>query len=104
MPINDQYVQSLGPIYRDILAAYPQFDSTRKAGNCLSFQSLYSALDGKYNLGPIQTACKKMRDVGIMEIKNGIFACPTQTGEELISAITGKTTPDQEVPPIGSPF
>ena len=46
MPISDQYVQNLPDIYRDILAAYPHFDSTRRAGYGLSYHSLYSALEG----------------------------------------------------------
>ena len=46
MPIDDQYVSNLPHIYRDVLAAYPTFDSTRKVGYGLSYQSLYSALEG----------------------------------------------------------
>ena len=48
-PVNvpHEYVENLPAIYRDLLAAFPQFDSTRKVGYGLSFQSLYSALEGK---------------------------------------------------------
>ena len=51
MPIDNQYVTDLPDIYRAILAAYPRFDSTRKVGYGLSYQSLYSALEGQYTLG-----------------------------------------------------
>ena len=30
MPITEQYVQSLAEIYRDVLSAFPSFDTTRK--------------------------------------------------------------------------
>ena len=103
MPIDERYVQNLPDVYRDILAAYPRFDSTRHAGYGLSYQSLYSALEGKYHLGQIKTACENMAEVEIMEIRHSIFACPTTTGEELISAITGKTVPASDVPPIEPP-
>jgi hypothetical protein len=100
MHVTDEYVNSLPAIYRDILAAYPQFDATRKAGFGLSYQSLYSALDGKYSPGEIQMACERMADGGVMEIKHEIFANPTPLGEELIAAITGKTLAEPAVPPF----
>ena len=104
MPIDDQYVQNLPDIYRDVLAAYPRFDSTRKVGYGLSYQSLYSALEGEYTLGQIKKACENMAEVGLMEIKHRIFACPTSLGEELIAAITGGTVPVSDVPPIMPPL
>ena len=103
MPIDDKYVEDLPEIYRDILGAYPRFDSTRQAGYGLSYQSLYSALDGKYRIGQIKTACENMAQVGIVKIKNNIFACPTTIGEELISAISGTPVPTSDVPPIAPP-
>jgi hypothetical protein len=98
MPISPEYVNSLPEIYRDILAAFPRFDPTRKAGYGLSYPSLYSALDGKYNLGQIRVACERMAEDGVMEIKNEIFADPTPLGEELIAAITGGHVPPPDVP------
>lgn len=103
MPITDEYVKSLPAIYRDILAAFPQFDSMRKVGYGLSYQSLYSALSGKYNLGEIQMACERMAEGGVMEIKNEIFAHPTPLGEELIAVVTGGTVPQWAVPPFNPP-
>jgi hypothetical protein len=104
MPVTAEYVRSLPPVYRDILAAFPQFDSTRKSGYGLSFQSLYSALDGEYTLGQIQAACEQMAQAGVMEIRNKIFATPTPFGEELIAAITGADlAPNATVPPFPAP-
>ena len=103
MPIDNQYVTNLPDIYRAILAAYPRFDSTRKVGYGLSYQSLYSALEGQYTLGQIMTACKNMADGKVMQIKRGIFACPTPLGEKLIASITGNPIPELEVPPFNPP-
>ena len=102
--IPDKYVKSLPDIYRDILAAFPRFNATRKVGYGLAYQSLYSALDGKYLLGQIMQACQNMAEENVMEIKNEIFVCPTDLGEELIAAITGGTVPPAlKVPPFKPP-
>ena len=104
MPITADYVSSLPAIYRDILAAFPQFDPTRKAGYGLSYQSLYSALNSKYNLGEIKLACEQMAEAGVMEIKHAIFVTPTPMGEELIAAVTGSSAPKLGVPPFPVPL
>ena len=104
MPITDEYVESLPDIYRDVLAAFPQFNSTRKVGYGLAYQSLYSALDGKYTLGQIIIACENMAEGGVMEIKHTTFACPTPLGEELIAAVAdGTIVPELEIPPFNPP-
>ena len=103
MPISDEYVNSLPEIYRDILAAFPQFNPTRTVGYGLSYQSLDSALDHKYRFDQIKTACESMAAGGVMEIKHDIFACPTPLGEELITAITGIAAPTLEVEPFPPP-
>jgi len=66
-----------------------------------AYYSLYSALNGKYNLGEIKEACEQMAQAGVMEIKHAIFATPTPTGEELIAAVTGDgPAPKAGVPPF----
>lgn len=100
MPISDEYVERLPEIYRDMLAAFPEFNPTRKVGYGLAFQSLYSALDGKYTLGEIKMACENMAKGGVMEINHDIFACPTPLGEKLITTITGIAAPTLEVEPF----
>ena len=104
MPITDEYVESLPDIYRDVLAAFPQFNPKRKFGYGLAYQSLYSALDGKYTFGQIEMACENMAEGGVMEIKHTTFACPTPLGEELIAAVTGGPIALKlEVPPFNPP-
>ena len=104
MTITDEYVESLPEIYRDILAAFPQFNPTRKVGYGLAYQSLDSALDGKYTLGQIRQACQNMAKGGVMQIKHTIFVCPTHLGEELIAAVTGgPIAPTLDVPPFNPP-
>jgi hypothetical protein len=103
MPVTDKYVKGLPEIYRDILAAFPRFDPTRRMGYGLSYPSLYSALNGKYNLGEIRLACERMAESGVMEIKNELFAHPTPLGEELIAAAAGGRVPAQAVPAFPPP-
>lgn len=103
MPITEQYVQSLADVYRDLLSAFPSFDTTRKVGHGLSFQSLYSALNGKYTLGEIKTACLEMEKGGVVTIRNQIFAHPTPIGEELIARVTGGQVAAPIVPPFNPP-
>jgi hypothetical protein len=103
MAIDAEYVKSLPEIYREILAAVPRFDPTRKAGYGLSFPSLYSALNGKYNLAEIRLACERMAEGGVLEIKNEIFAHPTPLGEELIAAVTHGRVALPGVPAFVSP-
>lgn len=100
MPISAKYVNSLPEIYRDMLAAFPQFNPTRMAGHGLSFQSLYSALGGKHTLGQIVKAGENMTEGGVVEIEGKLFAYPTPLGEELIAAITGIAAPTLEVEPF----
>ena len=46
-----------------------------------------------YGLEEVQEACKPLADSGFIEIKNEIFAHPTDLGEQsLIAAVTDKTT------------
>lgn len=100
MPISAEYVDSLPEIYRDMLAAFPQFNPTRMAGQGLSYQSLYLGLDDKYTLGQIMKAGENMAEGGVLEIEGKLFACPTPLGEELIAAITGIAAPTLKVEPF----
>ena len=88
-----EYAEKLPDIYREILAAFPRFMPTRKAGFGLAFQSLAADFENrqlKYTMGEIILACEKLRERGFVEIKHGIFVCPTDDGEQLISAVTGQ--------------
>jgi len=103
----NKYVEELPDIYREILAAFPRFMPTRKTGFGLAFQSLAADFEErglKFSLGEIILACEKLRERGLVKIKHRLFVCPTERGEQLISAITGLepaaavTVPD--LPPL----
>jgi hypothetical protein len=87
------YAQSLPDIYRDIMAAFPEIEPNRKAGNGLAFQTLaiYFANTRKgHSLPEVQEACTTLAANGFLEIKDDIFAHPTDLGEKLIAAVTDK--------------
>ncbi len=87
------YAKGLPPIYRDILAAFPAIEPGRRAGYGIAFQTLamHFANSGEgYGFGEVQDACEQLADNGFIKIKNGIFAHPTDLGEQLISAVTAK--------------
>ncbi len=87
------YAKSLPLIYRDIMAAFPAVEPGRKAGYGLAFQTLamhFANTKRGYGLEEVQEACKPLADSGFIEIKNEIFAHPTDLGEQLIAAVTDK--------------
>jgi hypothetical protein len=87
------YAENLPPIYRDILSAFPTIEPGRKAGYGLAFQTLamhFANTARGYSLGDVQEACRRLAEGGFIEIKNGIFAHPTDLGEQLIAAVTGR--------------
>lgn len=86
------YAQQLPSIYRDVLAAFPEIEPRRKAGYGLAFQTLamhFVNTRRRWLLGDVQEACRQLTEHGFLEIKNGIFAHPTNLGEQLIAAVTG---------------
>lgn len=42
------------------------------------------------SLGDVQGACQKSAEAGFVAIRNGIFAHPTEIGEQLIAATSGR--------------
>lgn len=87
------YAKSLPVIYRDIMAAYPVIEPSRKAGYGLAFQTLamhFVNTRREHSLGDVQEACQRLAEEGFIEIKNEIFAHPTDLGEQLIAAVTSR--------------
>jgi hypothetical protein len=87
------YAGSLPPVYREIMAAFPEIEPGRKAGYGLAFQTLamhFANTKRGWGLGEIQEACKQLAASGFIEVKNGIFAHPTDLGEHLIAVVTGR--------------
>lgn len=86
-----EYAKKLPPIYRDIVAAFPRIEPGRKAGYGLALQTLamhFANTGGGHGLEEVREACLRLADSGFIEIKNGIFAHPTDLGEQLIAAVT----------------
>jgi hypothetical protein len=101
--VTQKYVDDLPPIYRDILAVFPDAEPARKAGWGLAYQTLASRLSDKYSLGEIMQACEKMDHGGAVEIKNRMFVHPTDLGEEIVALLTGKRAGQVSVPEFPSP-
>lgn len=92
------YAESLPPIYREILAAFPRLEPGRRQGYGLAFQTLAVDFDDRrtgFDLGQIMQACQALERQGLVTIKNRIFAHPTPLGERLIGIIAG-----QEAQPV----
>jgi hypothetical protein len=87
------YAQRLPPIYRAIMAAFPAIDPGRNAGYGLAIQTLamhFANTRSGYSFGEVQEACLQLEHRGFIEIKNGIFAHPTELGEQLIAVVTNR--------------
>jgi hypothetical protein len=86
------YANSIPAIYREIMAAFPAIEPRRKAGYGIAFQTLamhFANTRRGYGLAEVQEASKQLADNGFIEIRNGIFAHPTDLGEQLIAVVTG---------------
>lgn len=101
------YAKRLPAIYRDVLAAFPDVEPTRKSGYGLAFQTLaiHFANTGRgYSMGDVQNACKNLANQGFLEIRNGIFAHPTEIGEQLIATVAHRpAAAAASVPELPSP-
>jgi hypothetical protein len=96
------FAKNLPPIYRDIIAAFPEIEPGRKAGYGMAFQTLavhFANTRRGYRFAEIEEACKQLAESGFIEIKHDIFAHPTELGERLIAILTsGEPAPKLAVP------
>lgn len=93
------YAQRLPEIYRDILAAFPAIEPGRRAGYGVAFQTLamhFANTRRRHAFDDVQEACARLAEAGFLEIRHGIFAHPTELGEELIAAVTGSSATTAE--------
>ena len=100
------YARELPPIYREILAAFPRIEPNRKAGYGLALQTIAADFEGRglgFTLGEVIQACQRLHDEELVRVKNRIFVYPTDRGELLIAAITGKEPREAEIPPLPTP-
>ncbi len=93
------YTESLPPIYREILAAFPRIAPSRGPGYGQTYQTLEVDLES-YSFGEIIQACKLLEQRDIVEIKHTNFVCPTELGERLIGIITGQSALEVRVPEL----
>lgn len=99
MPTPEQireYVNQLPPIYRDILAAFPEIAPDRSAGDGFSTSLLLVYLGGRgrsYSTEEVMAAVERLEDRGFLQIEERdlIVITPTPIGEDLIATITGKS-------------
>jgi hypothetical protein len=87
------YAKSLPDIYREIMAAFPEIEPRRGAGYGLAIQTIamHFANSGiPFSLGEIREAIFQLASRGFIEIRNDIFAHPTDLGEQLIAIVSGK--------------
>ncbi|MFM9960772.1 MAG: hypothetical protein ACKV2Q_06060 [Planctomycetaceae bacterium] len=101
--ISAEYLESVPPIFKEILAAFPKVDPRRLRGTGLGFQSIYSALDEKYTLTEIKLACKELELGNAVEQRISNFVHPTELGEILIAALTGVTAESLIIPEFTPP-
>ena len=102
----DAYVTSLPDIYREVLAAFPRVEPNRKPRYGLAYQSLWADLQQRQlgiSLEELMAACEQLAAHGLAEIKRGMFVHPTEKGERLIQAITGKQARPLHVPALPPP-
>ena len=106
MPTDEQlraYADSVPLIYREILAAFPRIEPSRRQGYGLAFQTLAADFENRgltFSLGEIIQAGQELERNGLVQIKNGIFIHPTPLGERLIAFITGQQAPAVKVDPL----
>ncbi len=106
MPTDEQlrhYADSVPPIYREILGAFPRIEPSRRQGYGLAFQTLAADFENRavtIGLGEIIQACQELERIGLVEIKNRIFVHPTALGERLIAATDWPTGPAVKVDPL----
>ncbi|HEX7380140.1 MAG TPA: hypothetical protein VF278_23670 [Pirellulales bacterium] len=102
----DAYIADIPDIYREILTAFPNVEPNRQPRYGLAYQSLWADFQQRglaYSLGELMAACEQLASHGLVTIKHGIVVHPTDRGELLISALTGKTAKSVPVPALPPP-
>ena len=100
------YLESIPMIYKDVLAAFPRIDHSRKKGHGLAVSTIYANMENEqkpYSIGEIREACRNMAASDVVEIQNQIFVRPTELGEELIASLTDQPVPAKAVPDFPPP-
>jgi hypothetical protein len=101
--VTEEYLKTVPSIYRDILAAFPKLEPSRKAGYGLAYQTLYETLRDRYSMGEIVEACEQMEQAEVVEIKDRFFVHPTEVGEQIIEGLTGHRAEKRRLPAFPLP-
>ena len=104
-----EYAAKLPQIYKDILAAFQRVSPNRWHGDALRIEAIRDGLPGsefdtqRPSLRAIAVAIDNMQDAEILD-DNGFTAYfPTDVGERLIAALTGRESPKPLIPPLPVP-
>lgn len=121
MPTDEQlreYVGQLPPIYRDILAAYPELNPARKAGQGLavvSFVDLFGVgeddfgnefRDERYDEDEVVDAFRQLEERRFLSrdpVLGALRYAPTELGERLITLLTGRAPRPKGAPLLPQP-
>lgn len=104
-----EYAAKLPQIYKDILAAFQNAAPNRWHGDALRIEALRDGLPGdefgvrRPSLRAIDVAIENMRDAEILDDTGFASYFPTDLGERLITALTGRESPRAVVPPLPVP-
>jgi hypothetical protein len=104
-----EYAAKLPEIYRDVLAAFPKADPARRQGDAVQVERLLQALPGtqfdtdRPTLRDVSEAISNLRFEELVEDTGFEGVYPTELGERLVAAITGRMAPVRVVPPLPVP-
>jgi hypothetical protein len=103
--ISSEYVDKLPEIYKRIFHALWMFNPRRKTEYLIPIQSLFSVLSDDFTFGEVSVACESMVERGVLEKKDDEFVYPTELGESILLAVTGKNPVEVEpfpLPPVST--
>lgn len=104
-----EYAAKLPQIYKDILAAFPRVSPNRWHGDALRVDAIRGGQSGteldaqRPSLRAIEVAIENMRDAEILDDNGFDTVFPTDLGERLIAALTGRMSPKPVIPPLPVP-
>lgn len=104
-----EYAAKLPQIYRDILKAFQAATPNRWHGDSLRVEVIRDGLPGsefdprRPSLREIDVAIENMCDAAILDDTGFAAYFPTDLGERLIAALTGRESPKAVVPPLPVP-
>jgi hypothetical protein len=84
------YARSLPPIYRDILAAFPEIEPGRKAGIPDIGDAFRQYPPRAHGLGEVQGACKQLAESGFIVPRGGPTRLVRRDGSGVVAPSTSR--------------